>query len=405
MKQFAAARDPASDFYVIDVGASGGIAAHWKLFGDRLRAVGFDPLISEVERLNKQEQRPRVRYEAAFVGAHNFDELFPPELRNDRLRSRNNDPFQRVSAVRAQEILSMDYVREVFNRGEVAAVADRVIALDDYVPKPEYDAVDFIKVDTDGHDFEVLLGARDLLDGHVLGLMVEAQLHGPVHEYANTFSNIDRFMRNLGFSLFDLEAYRYSRSALPAPFVYDIPAQTESGQLLWGDALYLRDLGDPAYADKFAFSITQERVLTLATLFVMFDLADCAAELLVTRADLVPDPLRTRLQDGLAAAAARSPVTYREYVAGFERDPRTFYPAAREAEVPAPVEPVPAATPTPEQPPDTGEHAVRLAEAVAEIERLKERLQQLKLKHQTLRQRLESRSGDVGPAAKTKVRN
>ena len=65
------------------------------------------------------------------------------------------------------------------------------------------------------HDLEVLMGARGLLEAGVLGLLVEVQLQGASHEYANTFANIDRYLRHLGFSLFDVELYRYSRSALP----------------------------------------------------------------------------------------------------------------------------------------------------------------------------------------------
>ena len=317
-----------SPFYLIDVGASGGIGGTWAAFGDRLRAVGFEPLIAEAQRLNDEESRPHVRYEAALVGADNFDALFPPAERNDPIRSRTNDSFQRVSAAWAQEILWTS-AGEFYNRGTAAVLSERRVQLDAYVPVDDYAAIDFVKIDTDGHDIEVLLGADRLLTAGVLGVMVEAQFHGAAHPYANTHANIDRYLRDRGFSLFDLDVNRYSRRALRTRFVYDIPAQTESGQVLWGDALYLRDLGDPAYDAKHpAFSITRDRVTKLAALLALFGLPDCLAELFITRRALVPEPLRLAVLDRLPAEMGYGGTTYQDHVAAFERDPRSFYPHA-----------------------------------------------------------------------------
>ena len=71
-----------------------------------------------------------------------------------------------------------------------------------------------------------------------LGVFIEIQFHGEVPADANLFCNIDSLLRTRGFSLFDIEVYRYSRSVLPKGFAYDIPAQTIEGQVLYGDALF-----------------------------------------------------------------------------------------------------------------------------------------------------------------------
>ena len=91
---------------------------------------------------------------------------------------------------------------------------------------------------------------RFMAEKQVLGLLVESQLHGIAHAHSNVFSNIDRLMREQGFSLFDFEIYRYTRATLPGHFVYDIPAQTHEGQVVWGDALYLRDVTAPGYEGR-----------------------------------------------------------------------------------------------------------------------------------------------------------
>jgi hypothetical protein len=156
---------------------------------------------------------------------------------------------------------------------------------------------------------------------------VETPFHGLVHEESNTFRNIDRVLTGLGFSLFDLEVYRYSRAALPGPFVYRIPAQTESGQVIWADALYLRDAGKPDYERDWPLAPSPLKILKLACLFEIFGLNDCAAELLLKyRANI------RHLVDVDCYLGALTPpiqgqrLSYREYIKGFEQNPESLYP-------------------------------------------------------------------------------
>jgi hypothetical protein len=162
----------------------------------------------------------------------------------------------------------------------------------------------------------------------VLGLSVEVQLHGADYPHSNVFSNIDKFLRHAGFSLFDLDIYRYSRGALPARFQYDIPAQTVSGQVQWGEAIYFRDLADPDYDAMHQFQEDEQKVLKLCCLFEIFGLPDCAAELLLKVGRegkyKLPAPL---LLDALTPKLGRKQETYQEYVARFDRDPTAFYPS------------------------------------------------------------------------------
>jgi FkbM family methyltransferase len=332
-----------SDFFLIDVGASGGVGKQWAAaFGDRLRAIAFEPLLAEAARLQRASAGSKITYEAAFVTCRDYDRLFPPDVRSNRLRSKNNDPYPRVSAARAQDVMRINYPEHVFNAGAPAEYTDRRIVLDEFVPAIERPSVDFLKVDTDGHDIEVLLGAQGIVDaGGVLGVSIEAQFHGASDDHANTFANIDRWMRRNGFSLFDLDIYRYSRSALPAPFTIDSPAQTLTGQVLWGEAVYFRDLAAADYERMWSYQPTRERVFKLAALFDLFRLPDCAAELLQTHRALVQDACDFLL-DQLVAGLGRTPGVYREYIAAFASGQTMLnlnpLPAAA---------PVPAATPVP----------------------------------------------------------
>ena len=314
---------------LIDVGASGGIDGFWgECFGAKLKAVGFDPLIAEVDRLNKTRGYGGIRYEAAFVGCPDYDTLFPPSLRHDPVASKDNSSFPGTSAVRASEAMRMNYVKEVYNAGSEVRMTDRHVALDDYVLEAGIRGVDFVKIDTDGHDIEVLLGARQMLrTQEVLGVCIESQMHGACHPYSNTFANIDRLLREWGFTLFDLDLWRYSRRSLPDKFYYKIPAQTETGQVQWGEAVYFRDLARPDYEQMHAYATGLAKKVRLACLFEIYGLPDCSAQILDQLLQQTGDRFFSTLLDEMVAHYRGSRVSYAQFLEHFDSDPKRFFPS------------------------------------------------------------------------------
>ena len=312
-------------FVLADVGASGGIGQHWRQFEPALKAFGFDPLIRECERLNAAEKNKSITYHDYFVGFDDYSSLFPADSRNGW----SNQPFERTSASRAQRQQSMSQAQWFNNQNPDVVLTQRRTSLDKFFADFLDVKVDFIKIDTDGHDYEVLCGAERVLDRHgVLGLFVESQFHGVSHPHSNLFSNIDRFLRERGFSLFDLEIYRYTRSVLPGHFVYNIPAQTREGQVLAGDALYLCDLAAPGYEDRWGM-LASEKLLKLACLFEIFGLPDCAAELIVMKRPEMAQWMNVdEVLDGLARQIHPARANFAELDRLFASSVKTFYPHA-----------------------------------------------------------------------------
>src|SRR5882762_2009721 len=167
---------------LIDVGCSGGVEEHWLNFAPALRAIGFDPILPEIERLNASAPAS-IRYEAAFVGYRDYDELVPYSLRADAVANKNNDSFTRTSAHAHFVLKEGDYAKKNYNQGKELIFTDRRIDLDSFAAASGIRRIDFLKVDTDGSDIEVLLGARELLAAGCLALSLEAQFHGPFHPY------------------------------------------------------------------------------------------------------------------------------------------------------------------------------------------------------------------------------
>jgi hypothetical protein len=77
--------------------------------------------------------------------------------------------------------MNLDY-QQAYNdpSGDCSTTREK-IGLDEFFLKT-HPHTDFIKIDTDGHD-EVLMSARELVvNSQVLGLGVECQFHGLVHD-------------------------------------------------------------------------------------------------------------------------------------------------------------------------------------------------------------------------------
>jgi FkbM family methyltransferase len=313
----ALAGDP---FMLVDVGCGLGIDDAWRTFGAHLRAHAFDPQIDEIERLAAAEENPHVRYHAAFVGLPGAPVQEPPDS--------YFEPITRSSTFaalrRAQKVGPLSLVET--NDWQDRELSDRTVGLADFLRSQGVERVDFVKIDTDGNDLNVLRSVEELIEpSRMLGFMVETPFTGPADDSAHTFRNVDRLLKRHGFLLCTLSVERYSRAALPGPFTYSTLAQTVWGQAMWGDLVYLRDGAHPDYA-RFG-DLSPTKLLKLACLYELFLAPDCAAEILIThRSRLAPLVDIDRLLDLLTPELNGRRLSYREYLRAFEEDPLQFYP-------------------------------------------------------------------------------
>ena len=108
-----------------------------------------------------------------------------------------------------------------------------VVSLESFLLGAGVSGVDFLDLDTQGSELEILQGAQSFLSNSVVAVKCEVEF-SPLYEGQPLFADVDRFLQRFGFMLFDLTRSRYRRANFPEHAL-------TRGQLLWGDALYLRD--------------------------------------------------------------------------------------------------------------------------------------------------------------------
>jgi Methyltransferase FkbM domain len=320
-----------SEFMLVDIGCSGGIDSVWRSFGTRLRALAIDPNIAEIERLKGVETHPGIRYLAAFA---RLPANHPFALQKAGRGYWGRSPWERLSVVKSLEIMKSG--AKLSNCEMLGAnlwsemqLSEEAIVIPTYLRDGAIHSVDFLKIDIDGADFEILNSFDLALDKlGILGLGIEVNYFGSTCDTDHTFHNVDRFMKGHGFELFGLTVNRYSMVSLPSRYLWHLPARSEFGRPLQGDAVYIRDLGSHEY-DEFTAQLPVTKLLKLICIFAAFNLPDCAAEVALRFGDRLGSLCDVdRILNLLAAQAqgpAETPLSYCEYIRRFEsHDPMFF---------------------------------------------------------------------------------
>jgi hypothetical protein len=328
----------ASPFTLVDIGCGGGIDVNWRILGDRLRAFGFDPNLAEVERLQQSETLPGVTYWAGFVGAAPTD---PFVIRKGAAPDVSRNPWNRLAAAATLErrsIANLSHTEKTeINAWKQTELAEpgATFVLKDFFTARDVQTIDFVKMDVDGKDFEILQSMSTLIDEKmILGFGLEINYIGTSNDTDHTFHNTDRFMRERDFDLFGLTVRRYSNRELPGKYLYHLPAQNGFGKPLQGDALYLKDIC-AGYTKEFAASINADRKLKLAVIYSLFSVPDYAAEIIIKFANEFSEIIDTTTALDILARQAQELsgirgsngeyMSYNDYITAFNEDRDVFY--------------------------------------------------------------------------------
>jgi len=212
---------------VVDVGAAQGLDPRWELFGEACAQIGFEPDESECKRLAAiyaKEKRGVTRKYMEPVALWRSAETMPLRVTRDpdatSFYMPNAEFFERLPDPTLQQVVS-----EI----EISA-----IPLDDY-RLPFDGTIDFIKLDVQAAELDVMVGATRHMDDGVLAVIGE-MLFTPHYLDQPWFGDFDTYMREHGYQVFDIDLRRWRRRPLPQAF-----EGTRVGGISYGDALYLKD--------------------------------------------------------------------------------------------------------------------------------------------------------------------
>jgi FkbM family methyltransferase len=207
-----------SQFVYCDVGARAGLQSPWSDYKEFLQLISFEPDEEEFQNLvNAKGKNETVLPYALF--------RFPERRRLYLTKSRGCSSLYKPNE---------DFLQD-FPDPERFSVEENVVvpctSLDTLYRRGDIKNIDFIKIDVQGSELDVLVGGVDYMPNDILGLEVEVEF-GQLYNGQPLFSDVDPFVReNFGMQLQDLRRYnwKYSESAY---------LKCGKGQLVFGEALY-----------------------------------------------------------------------------------------------------------------------------------------------------------------------
>lgn len=236
----------------------------WDIFAPQLSIYGFDADADACEVANQNLQLRQITWnerhipialskspgeQRLFVTHHPMcSSLYPP-----------NELFlQRFDGL--LELMELDFTIDL-----------ETTTLDLFCQTEGVTEVDFLQIDVQGADLQVLEGSAALLEQSVWAIQIEVE-PSPLYCDQPLFADVDTYLRRREFTLFDLKLARRVRSRSP------IQSPSHPGQILWGDAYYFYDLLRQDMA--LSRTTTPAHLLKLACIADVMQFSDYALEVL-----------------------------------------------------------------------------------------------------------------------------
>jgi len=302
-------------FTILDGGAREALTdPRWQAFDQsRVRLYGFEPDAVEVEKLNEEVRKLGLDYRY-FAGALwsektklTFHENKSPG--GGSFFPQNTDLTNRWKFENHQDKF---LARDIFY--PVGTSEWQMTSLDTWAQEQtEPVEFDFLKLNVQGAELEILLGAESLLD-RTIGIMAEVSF---VESYQDRpfFADIDRALRQHDFGFFDLIGHHYMGRARSPITVRHLPGLYPLwGQLIEGHGIYFRDPIDMQARGVAIDQFDEIKLLKLAAFAEVFGQIEYAFELLLWSVELLRSRDRTSAADTVAKIAEDAEQRYIKYM-------------------------------------------------------------------------------------------
>ena len=203
---------------LVDIGAAGGIHKRWLKFGLDVKPVLFEPDKEEFKKLNLNKSDNSVIINAALAESQKIVDF-------------NICKKQEVSSVYKPNLNLLNKYDEVQRFEVERTVSIEADSLNNLLKTESIYDIDFIKIDTQGSELDILRGATDYFE-NIIGLEVEVEFVQLYHEQP-LFTEVNSFIESKGFSLVDLRRAYWKRKRKNY--------SDNKGQLIFADALYFKE--------------------------------------------------------------------------------------------------------------------------------------------------------------------
>lgn len=213
-------------FTLIDIGAAGGAHKRWNDISELLRVVGFEPDEKEFVKLKNSVREMWFSIALSNTKGKRMLHITKSQTNTSFLMP-NQNLLKQLQWSPGEPVTDHDIIKEV----EVECDAlDGVLSSKNVRP-------DYLKLDTQGSELDILKGADRVLREDLLIAEIEVEF-APIYKDQPLFADIDVFMRERGFILQDLGNFLYMKPRGLAGI------GGAKGRIIAADALYIKDFSN-----------------------------------------------------------------------------------------------------------------------------------------------------------------
>ncbi len=282
-----------SPLVLVDAGARGGMQKNWRRARKHLEVIGFEPDTAEFAKLSGSHTRGFKYINTA---------LYSAKARISLFLTRNRG----VSSIYRPDTAFLGRFPEKERYDITDTIQVDAEPLDAVLASNGIHDADFLKLDTQGSELDILRGASGLAGDKLFGIEVEAETV-PIYEGQPLLADVDAFIRSKGYFLFDIRPFYWKRSA-GASYGYS------KGQMVFADLLYLRD------PESFATVISgipgedarRSKVMRAVSVCVLYGYIDYAMEVFASFGHMFSAEEKRSFERG-----ARGSVSFAKMIPGF----------------------------------------------------------------------------------------
>jgi len=226
-----------------DIGAKGGVL-NLKKIKDHLTYFGFEPNQKE---FNKLVQSNEVTYFPFALGGTNGKENF------HITKHSSYSSFLQLDQQNFEKHFGLMKDYKIWKEGmEIEkTISINVHTLDHVLSDMNMNRIDFLKLDTQGTELEIMKGAKNSLTNHKIGVIFAEFNFLKIYKNQNSFSELDIYLNQLGYECIDCRFYPNSVKQLNlSNKIYDYPRYSSGG-----DAVFIPKLEHSDLAQKDIFKI------------------------------------------------------------------------------------------------------------------------------------------------------
>jgi FkbM family methyltransferase len=249
------------NFIFCDIGARYGLEEPWKSYRNLIDVISFEPDQEEFAELDQKKEGQ--------------DHVLPYALSNEIHKPTLNLTKNRgcSSLYEPNHTFLHRFPDEERFTVEKKEAVDAT-TLDNLYHQSIIRELDFLKMDVQGAELDILQGGRDIINDNILGIQIEVEFK-PLYKSQPLFAEIDSDIREkFNFELFDIKKHywKYKEGQYIG---------SKKGQVIFADALYFRDPYEfPKWCDRFNDTEANTKIFMACFMSILYGYHDYALCLL-----------------------------------------------------------------------------------------------------------------------------